>query len=306
MSKAIYNPTMSEVVDHSATSSTFTIKPLHQGYGNTLGNSLRRVLLSSIRGAAVTGVKIEGAAHEFTAIDGVKEDMVDIILNLKKLRFKMTDDEQARISLKQTGGVVTGASFKLPTGVTLANPEQVIATIDDPKKTVNMEITVDAGCGYEPVAETAEKRKSTELIAIDAIYTPVLRVRYHVADARIGHDMSMQQLEMTVDTDGTISPRDAFEEAAAILVNQYTALAGSTRVEGAIAPGTDAANEASFLATPVEDLNLSVRTTNALVNANITTIADLLQLSDADMREIPGFGAKALEEVTNKIKELEK
>ena len=306
MSKAIYNPTMSEVVDHSPTSSTFTIKPLHQGYGNTLGNSLRRVLLSSIRGAAVTGVKIDGVPHEFTAIDGVKEDFVDIILNLKQLRFKMTDDEQARISLKQTGGVITGASFKLPTGVTLANPDQIIATIDDPKKTISMEITVDSGCGYEPVAETAEKRKTTDLVAIDAIYTPVLRVRYQVADARIGHDMSMQQLVMTIDTDGTITPRDAFEEAAAILVNQYTSLAGSTRVEGAIAPGTDAANEANFLATPVEDLNLSVRTTNALVNAQILTIADLLQLSDADMREIPGFGAKALEEVTSKIKELEK
>ncbi|MCL2371581.1 DNA-directed RNA polymerase subunit alpha [Candidatus Saccharibacteria bacterium] len=297
---------MSDIKDHSPTSSTFTIKPLQQGYGNTLGNSLRRVLLSSIRGAAVTGVKIDGAPHEFTAIDGVKEDMVDIVLNLKKLRFKMTDDEQARISLKQTGGVITGASFKLPTGTTLANPDQIIATIDDPKKTISMEITVDYGCGYEPVAETAEKRKSTDLIAIDAIYTPVLRVRYHVSDARIGHDISMQQLEMTVDTDGTISPREAFEEAAAILINQYTALAGSTRVEGMIAPGTDAANEASFLATPVEDLSLSVRTTNALVNADILTVADLLALTDTEKREIPGFGAKAQEEVENKMKELEK
>jgi len=306
MSKAIYNPTMSEVRDNSPTSSTFIIKPLHQGYGNTLGNSLRRVLLSSIRGAAVTGVKVEGVPHEFAAIDGVKEDMVDIILNLKKLRFHMTDEEQARISLKQTGGVITGAHFKLPTGITLANPDQIIATLDDPKKTISMEITVDVGCGYEPVIETATKRKTADIIAIDAIYTPVLRVRYHVADARIGHDMSMQQLEMTVDTDGTISPRDAFEEAAAVLVNQYTALAGSTRVEGAIAPGTDAANVADFLATSVEDLSLSVRTTNALMNAKIVTVADLLQLSEADMREIPGFGAKALEEVTNKIKELEK
>ncbi|MDR0980160.1 MAG: DNA-directed RNA polymerase subunit alpha [Candidatus Nomurabacteria bacterium] len=306
MSNTIYNPIMSEVVDHSATSSTFTIKPLHQGYGNTLGNSLRRVLLSSIHGAAVTSVKIDGASHEFAAIDGVKEDVVDIILNLKKLHFKMVDDEQARITLKQTGGVITGGSFKLPTGVSLANPEQIIATIDDPKKTIVMEITVDAGRGYEPVFETAEKRKSTEQIAIDAIYTPVLRVRYHVADARIGHDMSMQQLEMTIDTDGTISPREAFEEAAAILVNQYTALAGSTKVEGTAAPGTEAAIEAGFLATPVEDLGFSVRTTNALINNNLLTVADLLQLSDADMREIPGFGAKALEEVTNKIKELEK
>jgi DNA-directed RNA polymerase subunit alpha len=264
------------------------------------------VLLSSIRGAAVTGVKIDGVPHEFTAIDGIKEDMVDIILNLKKLRFKMTDDEQARVTLKQTGGIITGGSAKLPTGVTLANPDQIIATIDDPKKTINMEITIDFGCGYEPVADTATKRKTTDLIAIDAIYTPVLRVRYHVSDARIGHDISMQQLEMTVETDGTITPRDAFEEAAAILINQYTALAGSTRVEGVVAPGTEAESVATFLATPVEDLNLSVRTTNALINAEILTVADLIQLSDADKREIPGFGAKAQEEVDNKMKELEK
>ncbi|MCL2869916.1 DNA-directed RNA polymerase subunit alpha, partial [Candidatus Saccharibacteria bacterium] len=239
MTKQISNPLLADIVDHSGTSATFVIKPLHYGYGNTLGNSLRRVLLSSIRGAAITAFKVEGATHEFTTIPGVKEDVVDIMLNLKNIYFSSDSDEPVQLHLEKKGaGVVTAKDIKLVAGVEIANPDQIIATIDDPKKTLNMDLVVDSGRGYMTIEEAGENRLHDDQIALDAVFSPVLRVRYKVDSTRVGQDTNLQQLSITVDTNGTMTPREAFEEAAAILVNQYTALAGSTVVEAAPAPGS--------------------------------------------------------------------
>ena len=231
MTKVIHNPALASIDEHSATSATFAIEPLHAGYGNTLGNSLRRVLLSSIEGAAIVAFRIEGATHEFTTVDGVKEDVVDIMLNLKNVRLKVHSDQPIELRLEKKGaGPITAADIKTTADVEVINKDQVIATIDDPKKSVLIDLVVEAGRGYRTIEESSVERLHSDMIALDAVFSPVLRVRYKVDNTRVGQDTNLDKLLLTVDTDGSLSPREAFEEAAAVLVNQYTALAGSTTV----------------------------------------------------------------------------
>lgn len=314
MSKLIHTPELAGITDHSPISATFTIEPLHTGYGMTLGNSMRRVLLSSISGAAVTSFRIEGISHEFTTIKGVKEDAVAIMLNLKGIRFRVFSDEPQILRLSKKGRTVVKAKdLQLNADVEVVNPDFVICTIDDPKATLTMELVVETGRGYRALEEQDTGRKASDLILLDALFTPVLRVRYRVENTRVGQITDLDRLLITVDTDGSITPRDAFEEAAAILVNQYTALAGQTRVEAAaplsmVEGGIDAGGEGeepAELMTSIEDLNLSARTTNALVNNDIHTIKDLLSLSETELRDLKGFGNKALDEVKEKMAELE-
>ena len=305
MSKLIHNPALAEIQDNSETSATFVVKPLEAGYGNTLGNSLRRVLLSSINGAAVVAFKIEGVSHEFTTVEGVREDVVDIMLNLKNVKFKAHTDSPVELTLEKSGaGIITAGDIQSSADMEVVNPDQVIATIDGEKTKFIMHLVVESGHGYKTIEDSSEDRLHSDMIAIDAIFSPVLRVRYKVDNTRVGQNSNLDSLEITIDTDGSISPRDAFEQAAAILVNQYTALAGSTEVAPAPALGEEADDEASELYTPVEDLNLTARTTNALVNNNIRTVHDLVNLTEQDLRELKGFGSKALDEVKDKIAEL--
>lgn len=306
MSKVIHNPLLAAINESGATSAEFVIEPLHAGYGNTLGNSMRRVLLSSVRGGAIVAFRVEGATHEFTTIAGVKEDVVDIMLNLKNVRLKVHTDEPVELRLEKKGaGAITAADIKASADVEVVNPEQVIATIDDAKKSIVMDLVVESGRGYRTIEESSVKRIHSDMIALDAVFSPVLRVRYKVEPTRVGQETNLDKLLLTVDTDGSISPSDAFEEAAAILVNQYTALAGSTTVESAPALGASEEEEASELNTPIEELNLTARTANALVNNDIRTVHDLVTLSEQDLRELKGFGSKALEEVKEKLAELE-
>lgn len=314
MSKAIHTPTLSSIKDHDDRTATFSVEPLQSGYGMTLGNSLRRVLLSSIGGAAVTGFRIEGVGHEFTAIPGIKEDVVAIMLNLKQIRFKVFSDEPQTLSLSKKGkGVVTAKDLHLNADVEVVNPDQVICTIDDPKGSISMEIMVENGRGYRALDETGVGKKISDMIALDALFTPVLRVRYKVENTRVGQITDLDKLLLTVTTDGSLTPRDAFEEAAAILVSQYSSLAGQTRVEtaGALTDGaqpgvmSEDSEEPAELMTSIEDLNLSARTTNALINNDIHTIKDLLSLSEVELRDLKGFGNKALDEVKEKMAELE-
>lgn len=306
MSHVIHDPALAAVNEVSETSAEFVIEPLHAGYGNTLGNSLRRVLLSSIEGGAIVAFRIEGATHEFTTVEGVKEDVVDIMLNLKNVRVKVHTDQPVELRLEKKGaGAITAGDIVTTADVEIVNKDQVIATIDDPKKTVVMDFVVEAGRGYRTIEESSEARLHSDMIALDAVFSPVLRVRYKVDGTRVGQETNLDRLAITVETDGTISPRDAFEEAAAILVNQYTALAGSTTVESAPALGQSAEDDPSELNTPIEDLNLTARTANALVNNNIRTVHDLVTLSEQDLRELKGFGSKALDEVKDKLAELE-
>lgn len=314
MSNAIHTPTLSSVTDHDERTATFTVEPLQSGYGMTLGNSLRRVLLSSISGAAITGFRIGGVSHEFTTIPGIKEDVVAIMLNLKSIRFKVYTDEPQNLSLSKKGkGIVKAKDLQLNADVELVNPNQIICTIDDPKASLDLEVMVEAGRGYRALDEQGIGRKISDMIMLDALFTPVLRVRYKVENTRVGQITDLDKLLLTITTDGSITPRDAFEEAAAILVSQYSALAGQTRVETAgtltdSESGTalgDESEEPAELMTSIEDLNLSARTTNALVNNDIHTIKDLLSLSETELRDLKGFGNKALDEVKEKLAELE-
>ncbi len=317
MSNTIYTPGLVNVDSHNANSATFVVEPLHSGYGMTLGNSLRRVLLSSISGAAVTSFKIEGITHEFTSVAGVKEDVVDIMLNLKGIRFQVYGGEIQNIRITKSGkGVVTAKDIATNADVEVVNPDHVIATIDDAKAKLVIDLTIEVGRGYRTIEEGTAK-KASDMIAIDAIFSPVLRVRYKVENTRVGQATDLDKLLITVDTDGSITPQDAFEEASAILVNQYTALAGKTRVAVPVeATTSDAGQDSEFgrdmsgdeptaLNTSIEDLNLSARTTNALINNDIHTIRDLFALNDAELRDLKGFGSKALDEVKEKLAELE-
>jgi DNA-directed RNA polymerase subunit alpha len=313
----IHTPTLVNVDEHSATNASFVIEPLHSGYGMTLGNSLRRVLLSSIAGAAVTSFKIEGVTHEFTDVPGVKEDVVDIMLNLKGVKFRVYGGDSQTLRIVKTGkGSITAKDIQTNADVEIVNPDHLIATIDDAKGKLTMDLNVEVGRGYRTIEEIASK-KASDTIALDAIFSPVLRVRYKVENTRVGQATDLDRLLITVETDGSITPQDAFEESSAILVNQYTALAGKTRVPVAEMPtegsnddeseyGGDMINdESSALDTSIEDLNLTARTTNALVNNDIHTIRDLFALNDAELKDLKGFGSKALDEVKEKLAELE-
>lgn len=311
--KNIHEAALAEINELSKTSAEFVIRPLYYGYGNTLGNSLRRVLLSSVKGAAITAFSVEGATHEFTTVPGVREDVVDIMLNLKNIRLKTYTDAPVELSLevkaadqieKDGDKRVVAGDIKLPADVEIANPDQVICHIDDPKGVLKMHFVVESGRGYLTTEQMKENQVHSNMIALDAVFTPVLRVRYKVENTRVGQDTNLQQLTVTVDTDGTVTPKEAFEEAAAILVNQYQALAGATRVESTPAPGTNTDDDDSGLQLPIEDLDLSARTANALLNNDIRTIRDLVVLSEGDLKDLKGFGQKAMDEVKQKLTEL--
>ncbi len=308
--KVIHEANLAEVNQLGDNSAEFVIRPLFHGYGNTLGNSIRRVLLSSIKGAAITAFSIDGISHEYTAVPGVREDVVDIMLNLKNIRLKSHSDEPVEATLEVKGSntdsesAVLAKDIKLPADVELGNPDQIICHIDDPNYVLKMNFVIENGRGYWSIENSSENRLHSDMIALDAVFSPVLRVRFNVENTRVGQDTNLQQLNITVTTDGTITPEEAFEEANAILVNQYTALAGGTTVESAPAPGVETETEDSGLNLPIEELGLSARTANALVNNNIKTVRDLVALSEIDLKDLKGFGQKALDEVKDKLTEL--
>jgi len=315
MSNNIYTANIVNVNEHSDQSATFIIEPLHSGYGNTLGNSLRRVLLSSISGAAVTSFKIQGIGHEFTDIPGVVEDVIDIMQNIKGIRFRVYGEEKHTVRLTKKGkGPVTAKDIESNADVEVVNPEHFLATIDNDQTQLIIDFNVEIGRGYRTIEESTDKKPS-DTIALDAVFSPVLRVRYKIENTRVGQATDLDKLLLTIDTDGTITPRDAFEEAAAILINQYTSLAGKTRVEmkqeedELIDSSTEKENvdqsEDSVLNTSIEDLNLSARTTNALINNEIHTIKDLFSLNDAELKDLKGFGSRALDEVKETLSKLE-
>lgn len=304
MAKNILNPSLANIETTSDTSATFTVEPLANGYGQTLGNSLRRVLLSSIEGAAITAFKIEGVSHEFTTIPGIKEDVVEIMLNLKSVVVKSHSKKPVELTLAKKGaGVITAADFAKNAEVEVINPELVIATIDDAKTEFNLTVVVESGRGYETIEEASENRLHSDMIALDAIFNSVSRVRYNVEKTRVGDNVDLDKLVLTIDTDGSIDPKNAFEQAAAILVAQYQALAGKTVIaeeETALSAGG-----ADMLSLPIEELNLTARTTNALISNDIKTVSDLVNLTDDELDDLKGFGAKAREEVKQRVAEIE-
>ena len=288
-------------------SSTFEVEPLYPGYGMTLGNAMRRVLLSSLAGSAITGVKIEGVSHEFSAVPGVREDVIEIILNLKQVRFANNHQEAVTVTLKKTGkGDVLAGDIKTVSGVEVANPELVIASLDNSKSKIEMELHIEQGRGYVAVESGASERLPVGMIAIDAIYTPVKRVRYSVENTRVGQMTDLDKLILEVETDGTVSASDAVSQSAEILVGHFQVLAGHDVVSvgsGGIVTAAEK-QEADLAQISIDEVNFSPRTTNALMNNDIKTIKEIMELKPTELKELKGFGQKAYEEVLEKLDEL--
>lgn len=304
----LYDINLPELKEEKTTdnSAQFTVEPLYPGYGMTLGNSIRRVLLSSLAGSAITAVKIEGVSHEFSTISGVREDIIEIILNLKQVRFRNPNEEPTTLTLKKVGGVVTAGDITSVNGVEVVNPKLVLANLDNAKSKFEMEIIVEQGRGYVPVESQSGEKLPIGMIAIDAIYTPIRRVRYNVQNTRVGQMTNLDKLVLEVETDGTITPREAVMQAAEVLVGHFQVLAGHDVVSvgsGGIMTASERA-EADMAQIGVDEVNFSPRTANALMNNDIKTIKDLMDLSPADLKELKGFGAKAQEEVIDKLAEL--
>jgi DNA-directed RNA polymerase subunit alpha len=280
---------------------TFVAEPLERGFGMTLGNSLRRVLLSSLQGAAVTAVKIDGVLHEFSSIAGVREDVTDIVLNVKQLAIKMSAEGMKRLHLTATGpGEVKASQIAQIAGVDIMNPDLVLCTLDQ-GATVNMDLTVQTGKGYVPAAENRPADAPVGLIPIDALYSPVRQVAYRVDAARAGEKLDYDKLTMTVETDGTITPEDAVAYAARILQDQLQLFINfeEPRAASGVMPVVEENGPAfnKYLLKKVDELELSVRSANCLKNDNIIYIGDLVQKTEAEMLRTPNFGRKSLNEI---------
>ena len=284
----------------------FSIEPLYPGYGMTLGNSLRRVILSSLAGAAVTSVKIDGASHEFSTIKGVKEDIVEIILNLKRLAVKSFTDEPVILVLDVSGeGAVTAGKFNKNAQVEIVNPKLHVATLDNKTAKLHIEATIEKGRGYVPVEKRDSGKPGVDVIAVDALYSPVMKVRYSVESTRVGQMTNLDRLLLEIETNGAVTPEDAVKEASEILVDHFLVLTGKEVVTRKNEAEEEiVVEEASDIL--VEEINLSPRTTNALLNNDIKTIGDIAKLSDNELRNLKGFGSKAFDEVKEKLMELEK
>ena len=292
---------------HSPTFGRFTTEAFERGFGTTIGNALRRILLSSLTGAAVTTVKIEGVVHEFSTIAGVTEDVTAIILNIKSLRLALHTDKPKTIRLKKKGpGEAKGADILHDGDVTILTPDLHIATLDK-DATLDIEMTVKHGRGYMPAERNKEEGLPIGVIAIDSIFSPIRRVNFHVENARVGRMTDYDKLTVEIWTDGTISPRDALSTGAGILREHLDIFINpEERSEGKSEAGYEESHREvnKNLSRGVNELELSVRAANCLKNANIKTIADLVQKSEGEMLRTKNFGKKSLNEIKEILSEI--
>lgn len=292
-------------IESGENSGTFVVEPLYPGYGMTLGNSLRRVLLSSLEGSAITSVKIEGVAHEFSTIPNIKEDVVEIIMNLKKIRVKSLSEDVEYLTLSVVGPKkVTAADIKKNSNVEIANPDQEIATLDNKNARLEMELRIENGRGYVTVEKREREKLGVGVIALDALYSPIVKVRYNVESTRVGQMTNLDKLVMEVESDGTITPDEAIARAADILVDHFLVLTGKESVSRRKPEQEEILSESDNVNIMIEEINLSPRTTNALLNNDIKTVDDILKLGLDELKNLKGFGAKAFEEVVEKLEEL--
>jgi len=284
----------------------FIAEPFETGYGHTIGNSIRRVLLSSLEGAAITSVKIDGAMHEFTTVDGAVEDVTDIVLNLKQVKFKAHSREPQRLLLSvNREGAVTAGDIELNQNIEIVNPDQIICTLDRKKK-LEMELEVRVGRGFCPGDENKKIDQPIGVIAIDSLFSPVTRVRYAVEAARVGQRTDYDKLIIEIWTDGRISPDDALTQASAILQHHLDVFVGydknAVEFEIEIKPQDDEkAKLKKLLNMSVNEIELSVRAANCLNNANITTVGQLAMKSEQEMLKYRNFGKKSLNEIKEKL-----
>ncbi len=298
-------PSQPRIIKEEANTGSYEIDGLYPGYGHTLGNSLRRIILSSLPGAAITSVKIAGAAHEFSTLEGVKEDVVSIILNLKRVRFNLLGGEPQTITLTVKGPKeATAASFECPGQVTVLNPGQPIASLSGKGATLDIEARVEQGLGYVPKEVLQKERVDIGAIALDAIFTPVRRVNYEVENMRVGDRTDFNRLRFFIETDGTIAPREALTKSIQIMLEQLRAIVGF-REEEPVVPVAHAKPvreprreiDPEVLKTRVDTLGLSVRTKAALSNAGIRTVGGLVRKKEEDILDIDGLGSKGVQEV---------
>ena len=285
---------------------SYDIEPLEAGYGSTLGNSLRRVLLSSLSGAAVTSIKIDGVQHEFQDVPGVKEDVTDIVLNVKRLRLRSFSDRPVTMRLEVTGERdITGADIQAPSTVEIVNPDVHICTVDDPGSHFEMEMVVETGKGYVP-AESKEDQPIGQ-IPVDAIFTPVERVSYTVSNTRVGQMTNYDKIVLQIWTDGTVTPDEALRQASHILVQHFQMIA-EWNEPGIVEPGppplpgvTPYQIPQKVYDTPIEELDLSVRAYNCLKRSNITKVGQVLTMSRDDLLAVRNFGEKSLTELADRL-----
>ena len=279
----------------------YKIDGLYPGYGYTLGNSLRRIILSSLPGAAITSVKIEGVDHEFATINGVKEDVINILLNLRKVKIKLLTDEPQELKLKTKGiKEITAKDIETPGQAEILNPEQPIATI------INITMTVERGLGYISKEDLKGEKNEIGAITMDAFFTPIRRVSYDVENMRVGDRTDFNRLKIFIETDGTILPREALEDSIDIMIRQLKAIVGfkeeeieeeNVEEEKIEEEKKNEKEDIEFLKTRIDSLDLSVRTTNALSEANIRTVGGLAKKKEVDLLELDGLGDKGLQEI---------
>ena len=295
--KDFLTPTEIVVEESGPTRSKIVLEPLEQGFGHTLGNALRRIILSSMPGTAVSEVKIDGVLHEYSTIEGVQEDVIDILLNLKDLSVRLTEVEDAELTLSKSGsGVVTAADIELSTGVEVINPDHHIATLNE-EGSINMTMKVTRGRGFVPVRPLDEDEgQETGLLRIDATYSPIKRVTYQVDNARVEQRTNLDRLTVDIDTDGTLEAEEILRISATILQHQLSAFAELGRLEEVIEEKEEAKIDPIML-RPVDELELTVRSANCLKAENIHYIGDLVTRMESDLLRTPNLGKKSLNEI---------
>lgn len=305
-------PSKPRVVSEEDNRGVFEIDGLYPGYGHTLGNSLRRIILSSLPGAAITQVKIDGAEHEFSSLSGVKEDVITILLNLRRIRLNMYAEEPLVITLKKKGvGTVTAADIETPSQIEILSPEQPIAEITNKSTELNIEMTVERGLGYVPREVHQKDKVEIGTIAMDAVFTPIRRVNYEVENMRVGDRTDYNRLRIVIETDGTYSAREALEKSIEIMIHQLKAVIGFQDQHEEITEHEPEAEEKKeeepdqeVLKTRIETLDLTNRTLQALEEASIRTIGGLVRKRKDDILALDGIGPKGVEEIENLLKKM--
>ncbi len=281
----------------------FVIEPLPQGFGHTLGNSLRRILLSFLPGSAVSFVKIKGVRHQFSTLPGMKEDMVEFILNLKNIHFALEGEQEAKVTITKAGpGEVKASDMKLPANVTISNPDTYLATLANKDTKLDVTVWIEQGTGYVP----AEERKSTEIgvIPVDSLFTPIRHVNFSVEETRVGRETNFDKVNLEITTDGSIDPHDALMKASQLLVSYAShVFQPKQNSNGQAKPVVDNGVASSVLRSSVEELDLSVRVVNALKKGGFATLGDFHGKSKTDLEKVRNLGGKSIDQIADQLKE---
>jgi len=305
---SIVLPSKPRVVSEESSSGTYEIDGLSPGYGHTLGNSLRRIILSSLPGTAITSVKIDGVSHEFSTIEGIKEDVISLLLNLKKIHFNILSDDPQEVTLTIKGPKkITAEDIKFPGQVQIINKDQYICEVTGKNTTLGLVIKLEKGLGYVPKEIIQKDKVEIGTIALDAVFTPIRRVNYEVENMRVGDRTDYNKLKIFIETNGTLTPREALEQSIRIMIQQLQAIVGFQEEHKPLSEEETGAEDANalkeneedkdFLKTRIDSLGFSTRTANALDKANIRTVGGLARKSEKDLLNIEGLGEKGIQEI---------